>query len=490
MKKKFIATCIASLGCAVVAGSAWAQGAAGTAPASMPTGGASNLATLVNHALNTHPEVQARFHDFVSSLEDQNIATGGLRPQANAQAWYGHEWRSQTSPSPSFDWRRPGWELSLTQLLYDGSATFNEIDRFGFEKLSRYYDLRATSNALADQVTEAYLDVQRYRQMRLLAQDNYQVHQDTLGHLRERQQSGVGRGVDLEQANGRLALAQVNLMTESNNLNDVTQRFHRVVGQYPAATLDPVPPLQDGLLPTPGTTHDFEAQLRGSPTLLSKQALVQAAEAAQERATALHKPTVELRLATGRDREKTFSMGPTSNYQSTSLQVLMNYNLYRGGADEARIRQTIAQHYAAQDVRDYTCRNAQQDLSVAWNNIVRLREQLPFLREHELATSKVRTAFMQQFQIGQRTLLDLLDTENELFEARRALVNAEYDLRKYEFQWLTQANLVMPALGLAKPPHEDALPEEQNALALPDEVLQACKTPLPDTSNLAPVAAR
>ncbi len=73
------------------------------------------------------------------------------------------------------------------------------------------------------------------------AQENFSMHQTTLNQLRERQQSGVGRGVDMEQASGRLSLAQTNLMTESNNLNDVTQRYRRLVGDYPPAQMEPVP---------------------------------------------------------------------------------------------------------------------------------------------------------------------------------------------------------------------------------------------------------
>ena len=153
----------------------------------------------------------------------------------------------------------------------------------GFEKLAKFYDLRATTENLANDVVAAYLDVQRYREMEKLARENFGTHQVTLGQLRERQQSGVGRGVDLEQASGRLSLAQTNLMTESNNLNDVLQRYRRVVGEYPAATLDPVPDVS-AKLPASGAAKDFGASLRASPLLLSKQALVQAAEAGQKAA--------------------------------------------------------------------------------------------------------------------------------------------------------------------------------------------------------------
>jgi outer membrane protein, adhesin transport system len=484
MKMRSLSKVIASIGVTTLAISAYAQSnqpAEAPQPPPTPTG----LSQAVERAITTHPEINARYQDFVSSLEGKNIARAGWRPQVTAQAWIGKEWRSNISNAPSYDWNRPGWNLELRQLIFDGGATSGRIQQFGFEKLSKYYDLLATSNSLASEAAGAYLDVQRYRAMAQLANDNFTMHQTTLGQLQERQKSGVGRGVDMEQASGRLSLAQTNLMTESNNLNDVTQRYRRIVGDYPAATMQDAPDVS-AKLPVPGTVKDFSDSLRINPTILSKQALVQASQAGVDVAKAAHAPILDLRASTGRDREQ-----PGDAYkdvQASRVQLMLTYPLYRGGADEARIRQTAAQTYAAQDVRDYTCRNVQQELSVTWNNIIRLRQQLPFLREHELSTSKVRVAYQQQYQIGQRSLLDLLDTENELFDARRALLNAEYDLKKAEYQWLTWSSQVLPALGLTTP-HNDSQPEEHNDLVLPDDIVAACQTNVPDTNNLSPLVA-
>ena len=484
MKMRQLPRLMASLGFTSLAVGAWAQQAAPAPAAQAPVVAQPQLNQVVDRAITSHPEIMARYHDFVSSLEDQNIARAGWRPQVTASGWVGKEWRSNIENVPSYNWSRPGWNLELRQLIFDAGATTNRIRQFGFEKLSKYYDLRATTNALANEAVGAYLDVQRYRTMQTLAQDNFSMHQTTLNQLRERQQSGVGRGVDMEQASGRLSLAQTNLMTESNNLNDVTQRYRRLVGEYPPAQMEPVPAAVTGL-PVVGQTKNFEDALRANPTILSKQALVQAAEAGEKVAKAAFAPTVDLRASTGRDREQPGAL--YRDVQSSRVQLMLTYPLYRGGADSARIRQTAAQNYAARDVRDYTCRNMQQELSIAWNNIQRLRQQLPFLREHELSTSKVRVAYQQQFSIGQRSLLDLLDTENELFDARRALLNAEYDLKKAEYYWLTLSSQVLQTLGLAQP-YNDNQPEEQQNLVLPDDPVMACSDVLPDTSNLTPVA--
>ena len=482
MKFKQIAKVVASLG--VVS---WSVGgmAQNALTAQQVSAQGTALQQVVEKVLMTHPEIQVRFQDLNSSFEGQNVARGALRPQVTAQGFVGREWRSNDEAGAESSWNRPGWNLQLRQLIFDGFTTSAGVRQLGFEKLSKFYDLRATTEGLANEAIGAYLDVQRYREMEKLARDNFTTHQVTLGQLRERQQSGVGRGVDLEQSNGRVSLAQSNLMTETNNLNDVMQRYRRVVGDYPAADLAPVPEVTDRLI-VPAVTRDFSDALRSNPQILSKQALLQAAEAGQKAAKGAHLPKVEFVASTGRDREQ--STPAYWNQQSSRVQVLMTYNLSRGGADEARVRQTIAQGYAAHDLRDYTCRNVAQELSITWNNISRLRQQTPFLQEHVLSTSKVRVAYQQQFRIGQRSLLDLLNTENELFDAQRALVNAEYDLKKAEYQWLTLSSQILPALGLAQP-HSASRPDEQQALTLPDDMLRSCNAAVPDTSNLAPVSA-
>lgn len=440
-----------------------------------------SLEEVVERAVLTNPEIKARFQDFQSTLEGQNVVRGGLLPEVTAQGWTGREWRGSTSIEPSGNWNRNGYNVQLRQLLFDGFSTINDVKQLGFEKLSGYFELLSTVDSLAAQATEAYLDVQRYREMEQLAQDNYRVHEHTLGQLRERQESGVGRGVDLEQAYGRLALAQTNLMTESGNLNDVTQRFRRVVGELPPSTLVGTPEVSSLITPQ---AQDFSQSMRNNPAILSKQALVQAAQAGVSSAKGRHMPTLEFRAATGKDKGQPGL--PYRDAQSSNVQLVMSYNLFRGGADQARVRQTAAQSYAARDVRDYTCRNVQQDLAVAWNTIVRLREQLPYLQEHERATAKVRIAYMQQFQIGQRSLLDVLDTENELFDSRRALTNALYDLKQAEYRWLALSHRLLPAVSLSQP-YSDA-PQELADLEFPEEALEACMAPLPDTRNLKPIA--
>ncbi|WP_322994545.1 TolC family outer membrane protein [Castellaniella sp.] len=440
------------------------------------------LPQAVESAVLSNPEIGAMFQDFQSGVEGQKFDRGRLLPEVNLQGWTGQEWRNRQEAGADADsWSRTGYNLSLRQLVFDGFSTINDVRRLGFEKLSSYYTLQATVDSLAFQASQAYLDIQRYREQVRLARDNFKMHEDILLQIAERSASGVGRGVDEVQADARLQLAQTNVMTATGNLNDIVQRFQRIVGQVPPDILTDSPNLSDGI---PESPKNFNQALRVNPAILAKQALVQAAQHSKSSAQGRFSPVLELRASTGRDQNQAPGVAGRDT-QSSNVQLMMNFNLYRGGADSARVRQTAAHLYAARDVRDYTCRNVQQELSIAWNNVVRLRQQMPFLIGHERAISQVQIAYTQQFKIGERSLLDLLDTENELFDARKALTDGIYDLQIAEYEWLSQAHELLPKLGLSDPYPEQ--PDEAAKLEFPDETLQACVTPLPDRRALEPI---
>ena len=129
----------------------------------------------------------------------------------------------------------------------------------------------------------------------------------------------------------------------------------------------------------------------------------------------------------------------------------MRYNLYRGGADKARRQETAERIGAAQEVIRRTQRVVEENLLLSWNSLVTIRARLDYLKEHVKSTEKVLQSYKEQFKLGQRSLLDLLDSENELFNARASLVTAQYTEILSIFQLLERMGSLLDTLGIKRP---------------------------------------
>src|SRR5690606_14551195 len=114
------------------------------------------------------------------------------------------------------------------------------------------------------------------------------------------------------------------------------------------------------------------------------------------------------------------------------------------------IRRSLEEVNQARDQRDQACVDLRQSTQVAFNDSRRLTEQLMSLEQHRRASDKVRVAYSEQFNIGQRTLLDVLDAENEFFQASRAYINAQIDLKLARARTLAAMGQLLPALDIVR----------------------------------------
>lgn len=381
------------------------------------------LVQAARKAVVTNPEVQARWHGFLAAGNERDVARGGYFPQLDLRAGVGRE--SRVTPLTNFGtYNFDGAQLTLNQMLFDGLFTPNEVKRLGYAKLTRYYELAEASETAALEATRAYADVVRYRELVEVAKQNYVEHKQTTAQVEERATAGVGRRVDVEQATGRLALAESNLLTELTNLHDVSARYLRIVGEKPPAALPALPEkFQVGTLP-PSVDVLMRDGLSGSPTLNAAVENVRAFRTAIDTRKSAYLPRLDLRGYMNRDHNL---LGAFGNTRVNGVELVLNYNLFRGGADMARERQAVDLHEQSRDLQEKACRDVRQSLSIAYSDVKTLNEQLRYLDQHRLSTEKSREAYRQQFELGQRTLLDLLDSQNEYFEATRAYVNARYN---------------------------------------------------------------
>ncbi|WP_415033477.1 TolC family outer membrane protein [Azonexus sp.] len=449
---------------------------AANASENTPAQAQNSLREIAQNAVLNNPEVTSKWRNYKAADEEIGVARGGYLPRVDLTASTGRESLKAAPTNAKEDYSRRGYTLSLNQMLFDGFATRSEVRKLDKARLVRYYELLEASENIALEASRAYLDVLRYRSLLELAKDNYVRHKATYEQLKVRTASGVGRRVDLEQAGSRLALAEVNLTTETANLHDVSARFQRLTGTLPPEQILTPGSVNSAFPATPKAALDV--LYRSNPTLHAAIENIEAAQHEIDNKRAAYSPRVDLRARTDSN----------SNYQGVKgdrdyqvAEVVFSWNLFNGGADRARERQFMERKHMAVEMREKACRDTRQTLLIAYNDIQRLQEQSGHLNTQVALLEKTRDAYRDQFNVGQRTLLDLLDTENELLSARRSAVNAESDLTLAYLRTYAGMGSLLEFLGLQKlethtPANEEIATADTSALCPAEAVSQHATT--------------
>ncbi len=382
-----------------------------------------SLKDMVEKTITSNPEVQARYHKFLEAGYEQDVARGNFLPDANIVSTYRNQ-EEMIKLNNGTATPRMNNELVLRQMIFDGFATSNDVKRLGHSSRVRYYELQSAMQSTTLEFLRTYIDSMRYRELIQYAKDNYVVHKQLFDRIQERVTAGVARKVDLEQASGRLALAEANLLTEMTNLHDVTARMQRLYGDLPPDTLEVPTFFNTGVQSS--AAEALKLAYLQNPDLLSTIEDIQAKEREIKTNEARYMPRLDLQA---RKNLGTSSDGQNSNAAADVLELTMNFNLFNGFADRNLIKQTAEKLNSSRDMRDKACVDTRQIVSIAYNDINQLQVQRSYREKHTLSIENAREAYRKQFDIGQRTLLDLLDTENEYFQSRRSLANTQYDMQ-------------------------------------------------------------
>lgn len=448
------------------------------------------LKDAAQRAISTNPEVTAKFNAFRASVDEVDVARGGYYPRVDLSAEAARTRDRITSNNPQNQTlNSTGVALSATQLLWDGFATRSQVERLDHARMTRYFEFLDASEQTSFEAVRAFVDVARSRQLVQLAEDNYVRHRQVHELMLSRTKAGVGKGVDLQQATARLSLAESNLTTETANLHDVTERYRRIVGTAPPAGL-PLPRNLDAGLPTTVSSL-FDTTVKRNAAIAASIENLRAAQAQAKERDSAFQPKVEARLRSGVGNNLD---GVANQKRDTTASLVMNWNLYNGGSDTARVRQSTSQLNLASDARDKACRDARQTAAIAFNDVQKLNEQLIYLKQNVESSEMARDAYRQQFDNGidKRTLLDVLNAENELYAAKRGLVGADHDLVIAKAKTQAATGSLVAALGLSRAGAADSTPDisgwsagEDSAARCPLTPTELATTPKSELDNRA-----
>lgn len=412
---------------------------------------AETLTEAVGEVIQTNPEIRTIAHNRLARDQEVRQVRSGYMPKLDVIAGIG----AQEIYEPEDNSLTPSQvQLSLRQNVFAGFADMNEIDRQEARVRSAAYHLQGTTENVALRTSKVYLDVLRNQELLALSQQNLETHLRISDQISLRSDSGIGSRADSDQALGRVALAQSNVIVTQTNLIDAKSNYLSVVGHLPGELEKPKTP--DELMPE-SMEQAEQLAIEKHPTLKSAEADIEARREQYEVAKAPFMPIVDIEV--DQTWEEDYDRVEGRDEDLTAM-IRLRYNLFQGFKDQARRVETTQLISEAQEIRNNTHRQVVESIRLSWMAYEAVMDRIQYLEERVRATYATAEAYTKQFNLGKRTLLDVLDTEAELINAKKDLANARYDGLYAQYRIFNGTGQLVSALSLEWP--EESRVEETN----------------------------
>ncbi len=373
-----------------------------------------SLTQAVHKAVDWHPSIDVAVGELHQGEAEIRVARAGYRPKLSAgvapgiEIYNGARWQPQA-------------QVSASQMLYDFGKVSNAVASAQAAMRVNRAQLLAAIDDLVRDTAYAVIEVQRYKALLVVAQDQLAAIQDITGLVKQRTSKGASTRSDAVQADARVEDARTTILQISSELGRWRNTLAHMVGSRDLPDVTPdVPDWYNRLCVR--MTPDWDEM----PQVLQYAARKDQARADLQEARAQGMPTVAFQV-TGDSYLRT----PLRGRSDFTVGVNISSNIFDGGATRGRREAASYALRAADAALDNARNDAGRALDEARSQIASLTEALGVLSSREGNMEETSKLYkLQYFSLGTRTLLDLLNSEQELHQAKFDYVNHAHDIRR------------------------------------------------------------
>ena len=378
------------------------------------------LRQALAQAYSGNPAIAAERARQRSTDEQVPQALSGWRPTIIASADAGVKRASVSSSSGNRNTTPAGMSIELSQPVFRGFKTINEVKRAEANVEAGRQSLLAVEQQVLFDAASAFMNVVRDRQIAALRKRTVSFLQQQLRAARERMDAGLITGTDVAQSRARLSLALSNLAMAQASKQTSAANYWRLVGRQPeklsgARILYRLPRTLRQAISVAG---------RKNPTVLAALHLEEASRHNIEAVKGDLLPTVSLQ-ARYQFREQPSSS--TSNTQTASVLGIIQVPLYQAGRVYSQVREAKQLSSQRQLLTLDTRRRIREVVVNSWHALIATRQTSKSFADQVNANQLALDGVRQEAHVGSRTTLDVLDAEQELVESRVSLARARSD---------------------------------------------------------------
>jgi adhesin transport system outer membrane protein len=396
--------------------------------------------------LESNPRLTELKRNREAVQQDLEQTKGRYYPRVDLNVGYGTDshsdqlTRSQGKES-DFDARSEA-SLTLVQPLYQGGETRSLVEKQTAKLESVNFRVYDNAESLALDAIIAHLEVWRQRRLLDLTEQNIKTHEKILDHIDERQRAGAGSSADVVQTKGRLALTKSSRAQIAGALESARVNYYRVVGSYPEKLRLPN---NFRLLAPAGAEQAIEIAQGCNPKLAAFAADIRAAKGEFGAKKSSFLPKVNLELSSTYEDQAESS---TTYSHNNAAMVRARWNLYNGGSDRAAREAASSRRLQLVSARKDQYQKIEEQIRDTWSQYQISAQQTNTYADAVKYNKQTRDAYQQQFVVGQRSLLDVLDSENELFQSSGQLITAQVNEIIAVYRLLTLSGCLLSSLGV------------------------------------------
>jgi len=382
-----------------------------------------SLKEVLEFVVERNPEILESVNSYESVKSELGIAKSGFKPTVDISASAGQEYTKGVSTDEKkenlFATRA---SITANQNLFNGFATTEYVKETKARTMSAAYTVLDTANKVFLSTAEAYVNVLKERELVDLYGENVLTQAQILEQIKEKADSGFGRVSDLYNSESRLALARANYISQQQNLNQSLVTFHRQFGQLVHPSRFVVP---EKTLKLPETPQDIvDIAFKNHPAIEVAKYNIKVRKFTHAKSDSTKYPTLDAEL---RAEHKNNSGGDEGDTNSASATLKLNYSLYDGGKRAAQKQRAFEDMEKEYERLYIERRNLNETVRLAWNILQAEYHKKSFLKDYVDRSFKTLEAFKEEYHVGRRTLLELLDMENEHNEAKVAYITSKYN---------------------------------------------------------------
>ena len=381
-----------------------------------------------------YPALVAQRARLRATDENVPIARSGYLPTIGATGTINYQ-NTHNRPDPNNsngELYPQQYQGTIAQNLFNGFQTRNAVNAAEAQVRSGRETLRDTERTVLLQAVTAYMDVVRDTALVGLQESNVQVLSRELKATKDRFAVGEVTKTDVAQAEARRAGAVSQLDLARANLKTSRASYEQVVGHPPSNLHEPTPP--EKLLPK-SLANSIEVSARENPLVVAALYNEQAARFTVDQIRGQLLPSVDVQASISDTIEPSrFVKESTQGVVTGRLTI----PLYEGGRVYAQVRQAKHTHVAALQAIEQARTQVQQAVTQAWSQLQAARAQLDSDRKQVEANRTALAGVREEERVGQRTLLDVLNAEQEYLNSQVSLVTDKRNLVVTAYSLLSQ----------------------------------------------------